>query len=624
MILPLALFVIPSLLGISIVLSTKIFQEKITILALGTISGLALFTAIAYALSIGTVLTTTTLTVLLIVFFVASCLLLYFKKNYLSWKKYQLDNTAGIFFIFFILLFSLLAPKLLIQKNDGLYTGIINAYGDVAWHTANITKFSAGQTFPPQNPIFAGNTLNYPFLANFFSSLLYSNGMSISQSLNSTALLLIPILLMLLYILIRDASGNKRVAVCAVLLFLFGGATFGFLRFPEDLGESGRGFTQFLFHLPGRDYSGVGVDEQGYHFLNPVTTLLLPQRPFLFGLPLVFAIILLIIHACNNSNLPGGARRLAFLTAGILSGILPLFHAHSVLALAPLVLLFFIFYIKKDWMYYFVPAFLIGFPEILYYLLNSSEGGSFFRYGPGWMSKNYNFIFYWIKNTGFIIPTVIFGFFIRAPKILKILAAGGAVIFIAANIWLFAPWEWDNFKLLVYWFLFSLPLVSFVAIRLIKKSIVSFKILIVLLLAMQMLSAALDIWKISLPTSSQSYEWMEWDNVKIEIAKDIQKFTQPNQIILTAPVHNSPVALSGRTQYLGYPAHIWSHGGNPWQREQAIKEFYEGKIKILPEPMPKYILVGPDEHNKYPDLKIQPEWKEVIKDRSYTLYSIKK
>ena len=45
-------------------------------------------------------------------------------------------------------------------------------------------------------------------------------------------------------------------------------------------------------------------------------------------------------------------------------------------------------------------------------------------------------------------------------------------------------------------------------------------------------------------------------------------------MIIHAPVHNTPVFLTGRRSVMGYPGHIWTHGLEFVQRESEIKRIY--------------------------------------------------
>lgn len=567
--------------------------------------GLAVFTTVAYVLS-------TLLPILLasLAALIGTGVLLPF-----FWQRRPFDRTALIVFMILAALFSLIAPKLLIRRADGLYTGIINAYGDVAWHLANITAFAEGQTTPPENPILAGTRLTYPFLANFLSAILLKSGASLPTSVTVPALVMIPLLLTLLYCFARELTGSKLAAIITLLLFLFGGAVLGWTRLPGDWQTSHVSLIEFLAHLPARDYSGVGTDEQGFHFLNPVTTLLLPQRSFLFALPLALIILLLLLPG----QPPNPAR---YLAAGVAAGILPLFHAHTVLALLPAVTSFFILDNKqrKNWIFFALPTLAIGLPEVLYYLRGQEEAGSFMRWGPRWLAGERNILWYWFINTGLLIPTTIVGLFLKINKATKALAISGLLIFIVANLFLFAPWTWDNFKLFVYFFLFILPLVGSVTVlALQQKTYPVLRAAVMIVLAFHMLSAGLDIWKLALPTAR---EWQEWDTLGLAFAEQVKETTKAGERVLTAANHNSPVVLAGRPRYLGFAAHVWSHGGDPWKREAAVKDFYEGRLETLPDLQPAYVVVSPQERGAYPGLVIRPTWQVVTQVGEYQLYKL--
>jgi hypothetical protein len=562
------IFAIPAAFGTTLFTVLKIFREKITLILTGTIFGLVLFITLAFILS-----------------------------------------------PLFSLVFSIITPKLLFFENGELYTGIINAYGDLGWHVANITSFAQNQSIPPENPIFADTRLTYPFLTNFFSATLLTNNANIVQAVVWPALLLIPLLLTLLYCFTRNLTNYKSAAIIALLLFLLGGATLGWTRINDDWQAQNQSFITFITHLPDRDYSGVGTDQQGFHFLNPTFTLLLPQRPFLFGLPIALSILLLLLPTKQTQTTPT-----RFAVAGLFAGLLPLFHAHTVLALIPIIIALYVLNPKQPWFRFTIIAIIIGAPSIFYYLTGSNETGSFFRWAPGWMSYSINFSWYWIKNTGLLLPTILLGLYLPAPKQLKALAMAGLIIFAAANMFLFAPWAWDNFKLFVYWFIFSLPLVSWMIVtKFIKSTNILLRFSLILLVIIHLISGALDLWKITLPTATT---WPVWSANAVQTAPDIQAATLPGQSILTAPIHNSVAVLAGRPIYLGYSAHIWSHGGNPWTREHAIRSFYSNTIDQLPESIPDYVLVGPVEKSMFPLLKIRSNWQLVLEKNEYSLYKI--
>lgn len=602
---------IPALTGIVGISRFTNMSEKTMRWAIGSITGITVFGTILYYVAHVTPISAGVLWTILGLFIIGG-LYARLSKNHHT-QNTSIDRTAFALFVGALILFSIIGSKLLIERSDGLYTGIINAYGDIGWHTALITELAQFKTLPIQDPIFAGTNLTYPFLANAVSSAMVIVGSSLAASVDIPAILLLPIIIVLLYHFGRIYGGTRSAGILVMALFLFGGATFGWTRIITDSSQSHVSIVQFLTHLPNRDYSGVGGDAEGYDFLNPVTSLLLPQRAMLFGLPIVLCVLILLSPSIIK-------KKYAPLSAGLLAGMLPLFHAHACIALAVAVIALWIANPhKKYWIQFFIPALILGIPELLFYTHGSAGSGSFFRFEPGWMKGNINFFTFWVQNTGIIIPVSIVAVCMKTfSKSSRGIVLAGSFLFIIANLFLFAPWAWDNFKLLVFWYLFALPGVAWLCVQL-WNSHTKYLIrpIIIIILCIQILSGALDIWKLTLPTATT---WQEWDTKAVIFAQYIQQFVPVNTPIATASVHNSPVVLAGRLLYLGYPAHVWSHGVLPWSREDEIKLFYSGASQTINNEIPKFILVGPQELSSFPNLVIQPEWVKVTQYGPYTLF----
>ncbi len=631
----LLLILVPMLMGVAMLSTAKVLHEKLIVAAVGAIIGLALFTTVAYVVSVLVLISPAIVVAMLVVAAILTIGLLTYTDAWAAWYALPLDRTGVLVAIVLLVLCSTLATKLLVLENGGLYTGVLNAWGDLAWHMANITNFAEGQSAPPENPIFAGNRLTYPFLVNFFSGLLLKLNASYVRSVVLPALLLLPLTFTLFYGFIRELAGRKKAAIIGVFLLLVAGGTLGWLRLPGDWRETTLPFWEFMQRLP-RDYTGSGGDADGFHFLNPILSLLLPQRSFLFGMPLALAILLLLLAKKEN-------RESAYVYAGIAAGLLPLFHGHTVLALIiPIVALFLNdlwSYQRRQktarqeerlpmvsaretlypWLLFGLMAAIVGIPEVLYYLSGTNESASFFRWGPRWMAGDTNLIWYWFKNTGLVLPVTVLGLLLPLHRRLKLLAVAGLVIFIIANLFLFAPWVWDNSKLFIFWFLLTLPLVSAVGAYYVSKKNILVTILVVSLLVLHGVSGSLDLIKTALPGSNL---WGEWDQDAVAMAAQVKRITPRNSVVLTAPYHNTPVALAGRRMYLGFPGHVWSHGGSHWQREAAIAPYYEGQVDTLPDVQPQFVLVGPVERQKYSGLTIRPTWTLVAETGQQQLYRI--
>src|SRR6266516_4433169 len=73
--------------------------------------------------------------------------------------------------------------RAMIERPDGIYTGVRNNFGDLPFHLSVITRFAFGQNFPPEDPTFSGVRFTYPFLTDFVSAVFVRCGASLRNSL---------------------------------------------------------------------------------------------------------------------------------------------------------------------------------------------------------------------------------------------------------------------------------------------------------------------------------------------------------------------------------------------------------------------------------------------------------
>src|SRR5213594_1021679 len=91
------------------------------------------------------------------------------------------DRWAFIYFLFYtgvMIAMWLIFSRALLEKPEGLYTSVLNNYGDLPFHLSVITRFVYGQNFPPEDPTFAGARFTYPFLTDFISAMFVRVGSS--------------------------------------------------------------------------------------------------------------------------------------------------------------------------------------------------------------------------------------------------------------------------------------------------------------------------------------------------------------------------------------------------------------------------------------------------------------
>jgi hypothetical protein len=79
------------------------------------------------------------------------------------------------------------------------------------------------------------------------------------------------------------------------------------------------------------------------------------------------------------------------------------------------------------------------------------------RWLIGWVSGAVFPPWFWIKNTGLFWPLLLLA--LLSPLALRgrirLLIAPFSLVFLVANLVKFQPWDWDNSKLLVFWYLAS-------------------------------------------------------------------------------------------------------------------------------------------------------------------------
>ena len=84
----------------------------------------------------------------------------------------------------------------------------------------------------------------------------------------------------------------------------------------------------------------------------------------------------------------------------------------------------------------------------------------------------------------------------------------------------------------------------------------------------------------------------------MRFAELVKEQTPPRSLVIHAPVHNTPVFLTGRRSLMGYPGHIWTHGLEFVQREGEIKRIYLGSPdadQLMRNYGVEYAVVGPHE-----------------------------
>jgi hypothetical protein len=546
----------------------------------------------------------------------------------------------GVWLVFFGWLFS----RVVTIEPNGLHTAPANNYGDLAFHFSVVTSFGDGNNFPPESPIFHGLHFTYPFLIDFLTAFFYQAGANWAAAFFLPNLILSLALVGLIELLTEQFTTSRLAARLApVMFFLSGGA--GFLYFVRDWRQSNVSWLDFLWHLP-RSYTKN--DELNLQWGNMLTTLIVPQRSLLFGVP-VFAMIVILwwrwiqhkdaavaqkdqegegengpkgesLVAVSPLPLRLGDEKKYLLCAGILAGLMPFLHAHGFFSIMIVSVAMALVFFSWDWLAFFIPAGLLSLPQA-WWLSGTGTKTSLFKPHLGWATGD-DFPEFLALNFGLFLVILLIALFFQTARTRRFYAPF-LLCFIVPNVVLLAPWSWDNIKVLLYWYLLSCPLVAVLIARLFQSRKMLWPLATVLFLGLT-LSGALDVLRGLSPVE----KLLLFDADQLQVAELIKQRVPPRSLVLSAPIHNSVLALTGRQPLMGYPGHLWSHGIQFETRARDLKTMYRGGAeaeRLFHQYGIDYVVVGPIEYSELnaDDGYFAEKYKVVIDVAGYRVYQIR-
>jgi hypothetical protein len=404
-----------------------------------------------------------------------------------------------------------------------------------------------------------------------------------------------------------------------------------------------------------------------------MVVLFITQRSLLLGMPLTIIVLQKLweifvsdkrSEVSDDPDYKADTDRLLFTVypcffVGLLAGMLPLIHVHSLAVL--FVVTGFLFFLRLDkwreWLAFGAGVSIIAVPELIWAMTGSATRlKEFIGWHFGWDKRTDNFFWFWVKNTGIFIPILIFGinliwenwakgdelepeketidkdkasgkkkFALRVsqPGSLLLFFMPFLLLFLISNLIKLAPWEWDNIKVLIYWFVGSIPLVAFFLAWLWNRDKIT-KIVALGCLFILTFSGALDVWR----TISKEINYKVFDKDAVAVAEQIKRKTAPNALFLNAPTFNSAIVLSGRRSLMRYTGHLQSYGIDFGEREAEVKRIYagEGTAEIfLNKYGIEYVLISPEEKA---NLTVNEEFFRrfplIAESGDYRVYQIKK
>ncbi|MBV9929160.1 MAG: hypothetical protein JOZ96_29380 [Acidobacteria bacterium] len=564
-----------------------------------------------------------------------------------------------VFYAVAALLFWLVYARAMYQTPEGIFTGVDTNIGDMPFHLAVVTGFAYGENFPPQHPEFAGVRLTYPFVVDFVAAMFVRAGATLEGALFWQNFAMIMSLVGLLHRWALKLTRDRLAALVTPALVLLSGGLgwLVFLREAASGGQGVFATLGNLPHDYTRAYPGFEWGNAVTALFVTQRSILLGVAVALVVWTLWWDASKGEggrgrgeVDASEDESrrvgkkvkkgkaARGGSAKGAFegeevadnsfsfllspftltpmLAAGVIAGLLPLVHAHSFavmmlmgacMALAQGLAVLFsdgetkasLWEVWRPWILFAAVASVLALPQMFYVTRDSAvRAGQFFGWEFGWAHGQANVYWFWIKNTAVFIPLLAAALAWRGAGVSRRLLffyLPFVLCFVVPNAYRFAPWVWDNIKILLYWWVASAPLVALLLARLWRRKGL-WRAAALGLLFMQTAAGGLDVWR----AASGAVERRSYDPSAVAFAEVIREQTGPRSLILHAPTYNDPVYLTGRRTFLGYPGHVWSHGIDYTQREAELKRVYAGAADadaIIRREGIEYIVVGPLERD---------------------------
>lgn len=479
--------------------------------------------------------------------------------------------------------------------SGGVLAGHLSSWTDWQAHLTYASSFAHAENFPPELPTaFGVDRLPYHFGIDFFAAMLDRAGLSAFGGLEVSSGYLAFAFVPVLYLAGVRLFSSRAVGVVAVLVFtLFGGL--GWLRFFGDRGEGGWGIIWDLPTDYTRHHTGNILME------NAVTGNLFPQRPTLAGFSLLLVAIVLMreAHQSRSAKL--------FAAAGVIVGLMPLFHVYSFGVALGLGLIWAGLDRRGRWWWFALPALVLSVPVARWIKpLNTDVVAEPWVDGTWMQAPSYsidtdNLFTFWWRNAGVFLLLMLLAQVWRGTLPRVVLWAS-----IPVWLWLIVPnivrvdpsHPWNN----THWFVPAILLGSFlvasVLVRLASVGWLGIAAAATLFFTLTF-AGALDIWKAVDPeVNVWPHPIASGDGVAAgEWARD---HTPADSVFLIGFEHTHPVpALSGRQTVVGYAGWINDLGVTDWplRHDQARTMLggFEGTEELVDVYGVDYVVVGPIE-----------------------------
>jgi hypothetical protein len=483
---------------------------------------------------------------------------------------------------------------LVFTNGDSLMVLSPNNLGDLCLHLTYIRYIAKGVKFWPQNPIYSGIPLHYPAGIDIFNALLSIIGCDDFRAMIWVGL-----------------AGS---AVTCYALLRWGG-WFAVMGFLCNSGLAGwRFFHHFAWHI--QDY------QQAMDWKSIPLSMFVTQRGLLYAIPA--GLLLLTAWRAQwfrAAEEPEPAVRMPLWVQVILYGTMPLFHLHTFLFLSAMLGWWLIFghegaqfrQAVADVVVWAVAPATVCVSLVTGLFQRGASAASVVHLKAGWMQDGHPFFRYWFMNFG-ILPLL-------ALALLAWIAMGyrdhpktriafafvfpSLTVFGVACVVMFAPWEWDNMKIMIWSYLALLPFLHEMLLELPAPEGMAARAICYLML---FFSGAISLVG-GLDATHTGYEISKLS--ELEPVRDATRFLPPESTFAGYPTYNHPLLLSGCKMAEGYAGHLFSHGIDYEQRDDEMKTLMMGAPQweaIVRELKIRYLFWGSQEAESYAG-SAQP-WKD--------------
>ncbi len=487
----------------------------------------------------------------------------------------------------FVLRWAILWRGALTNGADGLWASPVNIWWDWGFHLADTMSFAAADNFPPESVHYAGHPLAYHYLPSLTAAALVRLGLDPFVALTLHSFLFSVPIALGLFAFARRLTLDRGAATLALVLFLLGGG----LTWLITVGEMDRSHSVWGT-LSRPTWDGGPTEALNFRWYNVYLASIAPQRGWLYGLPLALLVLTLLFVAVRTSE------RRTFAAAGIVAGLFPLAHLGSMLALALITPFLFLLFPSRRWIVFFGAWIAIAVPQL--YVQQGGERGptSALRLHAGWLAAPDPWPWFWLKNLGLFLPLLALALVDRRlfpPPTRRFLWAFMPV-FVIVNLVVFQPWDWDNTKVLIYWFLAVCVLVAALLAKTWRQHrdpVV--RCMVASAVAMLVLSGLL--WNLYQLQGKGRTQLLTAEEVALGEA--VLARTPADALFVIGLQHSHPVPmLAGRRVLMSYPFFLWTWGIDHAQRERDLRAIYAlapDAPQLLSRYGVDYVVIGPAE-----------------------------